>query len=72
LTQAADAGFEAAWANGRVSDPLRTVSDHSDAMREQFDLNESPLPLKTVEEIVAESGGAHFDALTTLRAPDRR
>jgi len=56
LTQAADAGFEEAWANGRVSDPLRTVSDHSDAMREQFDLNESPLPLKTVEEIVAEAG----------------
>jgi hypothetical protein len=56
LTQAADAGFEEAWANGRVADPLRTVSDHSDAMREQFDLNESPLPLKTVEEIVAEAG----------------
>jgi hypothetical protein len=50
------AGFEEAWANGRVADPLRTVSDHSDAMREQFDLNESPLPLKTVEEIVAEAG----------------
>jgi diaminopimelate decarboxylase len=27
---------------------------------------------QTVEEIVAESGGAHADALTTLRAPERR
>ncbi|WP_280890403.1 diaminopimelate decarboxylase [Streptomyces sp. LBL] len=27
---------------------------------------------QTVEEIVAESGGAHANALTTLRAPDRR
>jgi hypothetical protein len=55
LTQAADAGFEAAWANGHVSDPLRAVSDYSAHVDGGFDRNK-PLPIKTVEEIVSEAG----------------
>jgi hypothetical protein len=55
LTQAADAGFEAAWANGRVSDPLRAVSDYSAHGDGGFDRNK-PLPIKTVEEVVSEAG----------------